>query len=340
MVLKVSQWNATSIVNKKHILSQFLYSNSISVMAVQETFLKPCFDFNIKDYSIIRKDRNSQTQGGGVCFLLHSSLKFQEISANSGNCLIESIVCRLFLKDFSLVLINLYIPPNVNFTKNNLNILLNSIDLLSTDQLFFCGDPNAHHTSLGDSRDDFRGKQLLDFVSENNLVFLNDGSPTFFYTTGSSVLDVTFVSASLALKCDWTSFNDQLLSSHCVIVTTVDCQSNYKKSSEFVPTQLNKNLLNSKFSDFFETISTDDLSESSFVDRFNEFFFKEFKRKAPLKRHLASNPWWTVDCSRVQAKQRLAFSRFKRNPNRANLSEYNSCKNEYHCIIRRAKREG
>lgn len=82
MVLKFAQWNATSIVNKKPILSQFLYSNSISVMAIQETFLKSSINYHIQDYSILRKDRVSQTHGGGVCVFIHSYLSFRPIRHN------------------------------------------------------------------------------------------------------------------------------------------------------------------------------------------------------------------------------------------------------------------
>lgn len=201
MVIKFSQWNATIIVNKKAILSQFLYTNSVSIMAIQETFLKPSINYYIKDYNIIRKDRSTQTHGGGVCFLLHNSLRFQSIDIVSNNCLLEVIGCKVFFSNRTIVyvFINIYIPPNISFSKTNLNILLGNLSLNPQEQLFICGDFNAHHLELGSSRNDRRGVELLEFISENNLVYLNDGSPTFFHSAGSSPLQSFLLSFPLVV---------------------------------------------------------------------------------------------------------------------------------------------
>lgn len=292
MTIKICQWNATSVVNKKNMLSQFLYSNNITVIAIQESFLKPHINFQIKDYNIIRKDRPTSTHGGGVCILLHSSLKYEIINLTVGNDPIEAVGCRFQVKNKSIVLANIYIPPNASFNKSNLQKVLDNCYLKPSESIIFCGDFNGHHSDFGSHKTDRKGSEIINFINDNNLTYLNDGSPTFFHANGSSPLDLTIVNPSLALDATWSSFNEQLTSNHCVVMTTLNYQIIKQKRRFIVPSPLDSEILNNKLQHFFLSNTYKELKTHDKIKEFNQFFFEEFKKITPKRKNIKSNPWW------------------------------------------------
>ena len=73
--MSVCLWNARSIVNKLSGFLSFVYSSSIAVFALTETWLSDSFcDGEIlpSDFTVYRRDRLSR--GGGVLLAVHSSL--------------------------------------------------------------------------------------------------------------------------------------------------------------------------------------------------------------------------------------------------------------------------
>uniref|UniRef100_A0A1A9W146 Uncharacterized protein n=1 Tax=Glossina brevipalpis TaxID=37001 RepID=A0A1A9W146_9MUSC len=71
--------------NKKQI-QQYLHYNNISVPCLSETFLQPIDIFTVKNYNVIRSDRNSNTGGGGVAILISHKLTY--------NCVPFSTPCN------------------------------------------------------------------------------------------------------------------------------------------------------------------------------------------------------------------------------------------------------
>ena len=73
----VCLWNARSIVNKLSGFLSFVYSSSIAVFALTETWLSDYFcDGEILPsyFTVYRRDCSSR--GGGVLLAVHSSLSF------------------------------------------------------------------------------------------------------------------------------------------------------------------------------------------------------------------------------------------------------------------------
>lgn len=340
MVIKLIHWNATSVVNKKDLLSQYLYNNKISVAAVQETFLKPEKSFFIKDYETIRKDR--QGHGGGVCLLIHKAIKFQEIPIFSQNPNIEVIGCKLFLNKYKLSIINFYIPPNAKYNKADLQSIFNLVNTNNPDKLFICGDFNSHHQEFGSGKTDLKGKELLEFINFNNLVYLNDGSPTFFHPSGSSVLDISITSPSLSLTANWLSSKELLNSGHSVIITTIDdLKPSVSHNSRIVPSIIEEDVLNKKFDEFFSSNSINaDLSINEKIDSLNTFFNDAFSKTVKPGKPITTNLWWTPECSRQQAKQRLALTRFNKFPNKPNFNRLQAFKIKYSKTVSNAKSNG
>ena len=55
--LKILQWNAEGILNKKMSLNERLKKEDIDIACIQETHLKDALRLNIRGYEVIRTDR-------------------------------------------------------------------------------------------------------------------------------------------------------------------------------------------------------------------------------------------------------------------------------------------
>ena len=99
------------------------------------------------------------------------------------------------------------IPWNVTVVQHNLSNQqligkLNHLLLTLEPPFLFCGDFNAAHEVWGSKKSKYRGGLMLEWAVDNDLLVLNDGSPTHYHnTTGSfTAIDVSFASNSLASK--------------------------------------------------------------------------------------------------------------------------------------------
>ena len=83
------------------------------------------------------------------------------------------------------------------------------------------GDFNAHHTCWGCDITDIYGTNLLEAVNDQNLVYLNNGSPTIVPTLNTvhkSAVDLTFCSTGLAGQLVWCLLDDPSGSDHLPIL--------------------------------------------------------------------------------------------------------------------------
>ena len=72
-----------------------------------------------------------------------------------------------------------------------------------------------HHSNWGSEFSDGRRKYIDLWMENNNLVFLNTGQPTYMQTNGSlTYIDLTVVSAELALGLQWEPHIDNFCSDH------------------------------------------------------------------------------------------------------------------------------
>lgn len=325
----IAQFNATSIRNKSHALSQYLYNNNIAVACICETFLKPNEPFSIKNYTVVRSDRASDTRGGGVLIAIRKDLNYKKLCTSSSLAPIEACICEINFNNFIFNIVTVYIPPNAGFSSTTFGTLFNHF---SNQNVLVCGDFNAHNTNWGSSRTDSRGRQLLNFFENKNFVLLNDGSMTFF-SNAQSALDLTFASPSLSLLTSWTATNELLGSLHCVVTTSLNITQNASlKTNHIIPRHINKAFLNKKIKEIFE-------SSSFSIDEFTQAFRDSFQVPAK-KRNIAPNPWWNETCNDACVAQKLAFSTFKRSPSRDNLIKLQIAQKTYKYTLKCEKAKG
>jgi hypothetical protein len=66
--LLIHQWNANGILGKLSELKQYLQNYQVRLMAINETKITDSHKIKIKNYQILRKDRD--IHGGGIALLI------------------------------------------------------------------------------------------------------------------------------------------------------------------------------------------------------------------------------------------------------------------------------
>ena len=217
---KIMQWNARGLKAHASELKQFLSSikTQPDLICVAETLLKPTQKFNLESYEIIRKDREGTHAAGGVAILIKSGVQYTNLNLIFNK--IEAIAIEMYSNNGKISVVNVYDPPD------------QSMDVEDYKQLFsmkgkviLTGDFNAHNPLWKSSQIDRRGQCIEKLLDEYGFVMLNTGQPTFQKTQGgTSVLDLSFASNSLANKCEWSVINSTLGSDH--VPTFVDISEN------------------------------------------------------------------------------------------------------------------
>lgn len=82
--LNILQWNARSLIANGQEFKQYVSTlqNKPHVVCIQETWLKPQWDFVIYGYKEIRNDRKDRS-GGGVAIFLQNGIKYNVINIGS-----------------------------------------------------------------------------------------------------------------------------------------------------------------------------------------------------------------------------------------------------------------
>lgn len=343
-ILNIVQWNAQSIISNRLIFTRFLYENNIHIAIISETWLKQHQKFSIKGYNIIRNDCGNKHNG--VAILIHNSIVYSNIKTYFDNAL-QNICVQITINNKQLSVVSFYSPSNSDppFNKSKFDALIKSIP----QPMLFGGDLNAHHMSWGCVDTLPRGRDVLDIIDGNDLVLLNNGQTT---TTGSSswrpnALDLTFVSPSLALSCDWSVMDCPLGSSYhlpvmikMIVGNENSSQSNPICNNVHLPIHPNYKQVNWKmYRQSVEfCLANIDFENMSSIDALNLFcniLRSTAVESIPRHRSLNSSntctpkslkfprlPWWNQKCSEAVLNSKLAYIKFKSEPSEENYIEF------------------
>ena len=178
--------NARSVFNKLNELSSLVYSMKPSIVAITETWLRPCIPndvLQLSGYVLHRMDRQGRI-GGGVCVWIKCNFPSHLIYAS---CPAPTCAEILFTKIPSLRLLVCvaYIPPNLSSAEKLCitDFLQNAFD----EQLSLC--PELQLIVTGDFND-FDSSFLRSFFNMENRVTLP--------TRGDSLLDQIWISSALS----------------------------------------------------------------------------------------------------------------------------------------------
>ena len=144
----------------------------------------------------------------GVALFIHNTIPYSQITIDSP---LQIVAARIQLGNKLVSVASIYIPGS---TSTNLYELKNIVGQLPKHFLLL-GDFNGHNQTWGDVRIDPRGRMLESPLIDENLNYLNDGSPTHVSNT---CIDLSIVTLDIALDLDWQVMESVLSSDHYPIL--------------------------------------------------------------------------------------------------------------------------
>ena len=323
MTVKLLTWNARGVRAHREELKQKMYIENYDIVCVQESFLKTTDSFEIPGYSSIRSDRETLTNGGGLVSFVKNGLKYSNLE---GPMYIETQIFSVQTTCGVLNIVNVYLPPGRPLTVEQL-IAFKS--LLRLDKALVVGDFNAKSSLWCSPKNDARGRELSDLITESEYVALNTGQPTRVNHDGTvSHIDVGLASRRLAMKCLWSVLDDAMGSDHYPILVTLDERPVLEQSS--IPRWKLKNADWSAFETACLVAFTDPPLDGD-VEQLNEFVISSIVKAAEatvcqtsprLSKRNKPLPYWNDDIKvAIQARNR-ARRKMKRTKNIDDCIEY------------------
>lgn len=183
--LTVSSWNANGLSNKKAQLIQFLQDHRIDIMLLNETKLTTQDKLKVKDYSIVRRDRQNNQRAGGVAMLIRNEVPYQIINTNNNDSSIEHVTIKL--KDDTYITC-VYNQPRNKYSRQD---LLNLLDI--GQKVLLIGDLNARHTTWNNRLNNRNGNTLFDVSQIHPIVIMYPSNHTHFPTNGSQPTTIDII---------------------------------------------------------------------------------------------------------------------------------------------------
>ncbi|GFT94193.1 probable RNA-directed DNA polymerase from transposon X-element [Trichonephila clavipes] len=149
------------------------YFISPDIIALQETFLRPCIPFNLPNYSTYRSDRRTH-RGGGTAILIKNSIDHNSIIIHTDA--VETATIEVKGPTHNITICSIYNPPSAstpNFIQDLKKIFRNRT------QCLVVGDFNAKHRSWNNSnRHNVSGNALFKFANDKGLIISAPSDPT------------------------------------------------------------------------------------------------------------------------------------------------------------------
>ncbi|OOZ40505.1 reverse transcriptase domain-containing protein [Solemya elarraichensis gill symbiont] len=283
------------------------------VICLQETWFQSPQISQIQGYyPPFYCNRPDGQRRGGCAIYTKIGLQAKQIQTSFHH---QSVAIQVYLGNTDLIILNTYIPePQIQL--DDVSAFLRE----HQSQFFICGDFNSHHSLWGSSHTDTKGKKLLEFSEEHNLVLLNDGSGTRLGTNGQlSPLDLTFASPQLAVKCTWEVLPNECNSDHFPIRTNFS--TIYKpplstRTPHWVLKRADwKSYSNGCLVSLTESILTNNIESDN--KNIVESILEVASHTVPqsqVKEHKPQQPWWNSECSKAfhernRARNRAGHSR-------------------------------
>ncbi|MCU7800042.1 MAG: endonuclease/exonuclease/phosphatase family protein, partial [gamma proteobacterium symbiont of Lucinoma myriamae] len=325
--ITVVQWNARSLCgynsrNKKCEFYKYLetFSDLPEVVCLQETWNKEGQTLmNLKGYKEPTSFRRKNKIGGGVAIFIKEGLDSEEIKHDKTIENLEFARVRIFGQNSNLDIINVYTNGINKIKTQEYKELLTNID----KKHIIVGDFNIRD-GLWDStyilNSNKRGKEMIKFIEENNLVVLNNGDGTRHNdeTGHSTAIDLTLASSDACQGFNWYVHQNTLGSDHFPIVTTIN-QCHKKVIQGSIPRWNLSKADWTQFSELTKTINID--FDHGTINEKNDQFINELtkicehtipKTRPDTGKKRKTLPWWNENCDIAIKKKNKCFKKFKK----------------------------
>ena len=353
--LQIISFNVGGLsANKFTELKYFIDCNpNTHIICLQETKFSNISVKQIPGYNCEFKNyvTSNQNIAGGLAIYIKNTINYEHLGVNNqfksdGSTAIEALAIKLVIdKNRPLILVNLYSRGCDLETLNGLFKELRTIK--GPFDVIFTGDFNAHHPAWGSNNSDAEGRAVIEWLDEQDLILLNDGSPTRLNPTGlNSHIDLTAVNARIASASAWATVKDTMGSDHLPQQVTL---LNYiAQGTEAQCSGEQKFLLEkanwAQFRDLCSDLSLADVHSQDpnlFCINLTSKILSIAECSIPVSsgKVKARNrvPWWNEACSNAVQARKNALKILKKNPAEHNLLNYRSLKNQAKRVILDAK---
>ena len=209
--LTILQWNADGLKSSIADLQALVSDRQIDICLIQETKLSPRDATpRLPGYVAERRDRppsatSTTRHAGGLVTYIREGIPFSKAQAYKPgfpSTELEALAIRVRTqRDEWLTVTNVYSPPERSRAGE-----FNPVVLCSSSSHLLAGDWNCHSSLWDlDQPEDADGNRMEDWMIEENLGCLNDGTPTRLNraTGGLSAPDVTVMHNSWLPATDW-----------------------------------------------------------------------------------------------------------------------------------------
>jgi hypothetical protein len=337
-VLKCLQINLRRAKDSTAALCQYIEDQELDLVLAQEPYVinNKVMGFPMRYTLIYDQNCDPNKVIKTVIILVNKNincLKIQTFNTNILNTI------TLDLIQFKITIFNAYCSP-VQDIELELKHIQSAIETLDLRSYLITMDSNSHSEVWYDRRNDIRGETVIDFMTKNNLILLNNNntSPTFDNIRGQSSIDLTLVSENASnFLHNWELLEEETLSDHKYIYFEIKqrvmCntfRSTVKYNTIKADWDQFNDLLRPKIQRIEQMLCSAD-REYKINNLIEKLIYEVTKAcdqsipKARTEFKHKSNKWWTRELS----DQRSVINRLRRRYQRCRSESRELFKNEY-----------
>ena len=330
----ILQWNCRSIKANFEELTLLINKQKPVAVCLQETFLKDSDKFQLKYHSCYFKNfTDNDKASGGVAVIVNNSIPHHFVRLETT---LQAIAVNISLNK-TITLCSVYLPPSSPIDMTKLDHLINQLP----KPFILMGDFNSHHTLWGCTDINDKGRTIEGFISERDLVLLNDKTSTYLHpATGSySSLDLTICSPGIYSDFNWKVFDDLHGSDHFPIQVSEIGPSVQQRPQRWKLHKANW--------EQFQVHCEQSIHPNAFEDCENpaELFTsllysaaeKWIPRTSANPKH-PNKPWFNDDCKKAIAERKSVLRQFNLRPTQGNLSKFKIARAKARRTIKQSKR--
>ena len=174
MTNELIQWNCRGLKANFNELLLLLTGLCPSIICLQETFLKPNSNLDIRDYTMYNHIHQAGDRAsGGSSVIINNSVPQIQIPLNTN---LQAIAVKATLHK-TIRVCSLYLPPNDRIYIADLEQFIQQLP----KPFIIMGDFNSHSNIWGCRDTDQKGRIIEDVINRNNLLLYNNKSYTYLH---------------------------------------------------------------------------------------------------------------------------------------------------------------
>ena len=317
MANKLIQWNCRGLKANFNELLLLLTGLCPSIICLQETFLKPSDNLDIRGYTLYNHIHQAGDKAsGGASIILNNSIPQSQIQLNTN---LQAVAVKATVHK-TIHVCSLYLPPSDRINIADLEHLIQQLP----KPFIIMGDFNSHSNIWGCRDTDQKGRIIEDVINRNNLLLYNNKTYTYLHPgTGTySAIDLTLADASIFLDYSWKVHNDTCGSDHFPIIL----ENSGPELDDRIPRW---NLRRAKWDEFknscllklnSDTNNTDDDNITYFSKTLISIAEESIPKTSSNKKY--NKPWFDDDCKAAIRSRKAALRKFNLQPSAENLNNF------------------